>query len=86
MSLAQDVVSGNDVPASDNSAMDGYALRGSDLVDGAETVLKLAGSGFAGAAFAGVAAPGECVRIMTGAVMPAGLDTVGATGVRPGRW
>ncbi|MEO7241549.1 MAG: gephyrin-like molybdotransferase Glp [Variovorax sp.] len=74
--LARDIVSGIDVPASDNSAMDGYALRGSDLAAGGETSLTRVGSGFAGAAFEGAVGPGECVRIMTGAVMPAGLDTV----------
>lgn len=75
--LAVDVVSGFDVPAHDNSAMDGYALRSSDLAAGsAATVLRVAGSMAAGqSAFAG-AAPGECVRIMTGAMLPAGLDTV----------
>ncbi len=74
--LARDVVSGSDVPAHDNSAMDGYALRGSDLAADADTVLRVAGSGFAGQQFDGQAGAGECVRIMTGAVMPAGLDTV----------
>ena len=74
--LARDIVSGFDVPSQDNSAMDGYALRGAELAAGADTVLQLAGSGFAGQAFGGSAGPGQCVRIMTGAVMPAGLDTV----------
>ncbi|MCU0814399.1 MAG: molybdopterin molybdotransferase MoeA, partial [Burkholderiaceae bacterium] len=74
--LARDVVSPIDVPAHDNSAMDGYALCGTDLAaDGAAT-LVVAGTGLAGAQFAGPVAPGHCVRIMTGAVMPAGLDTV----------
>jgi molybdopterin molybdotransferase len=76
--LARGVVSPIDVPAHDNSAMDGYALRGADLAAHGDTVLQLAGS----TAFAGSAAPGDapaagqCARIMTGAVMPAGLDTV----------
>jgi molybdopterin molybdotransferase len=74
--LARDIVSAIDVPSHDNSAMDGYALRGADLVAGAETVLQVAGSGFAGQVDLAVAARGQCVRIMTGAVMPAGLDTV----------
>ena len=76
--LAFDVVSPIDVPAHDNSAMDGYALRGTDLAAHGDTVLQLAGStAFAGsAAPEGVLAAGRCVRIMTGAVMPAGLDTV----------
>jgi len=74
--LARDVVSAIDVPSHDNSAMDGYALRGSELAATGESVFTLAGSGFAGARFAGDVGARECVRIMTGAVMPAGLDTV----------
>lgn len=74
--LAQDVISHINVPAHDNSAMDGYALRGADLASDADTVLRVIGSGFAGNEFRGQAGPGEAVRIMTGAVMPAGLDTV----------
>jgi molybdopterin molybdotransferase len=74
--LARDIVSTFNVPAHDNSAMDGYALRGSDLAADADTVLGVAGSGFAGQAELASAAPGECVRIMTGAVMPVALDTV----------
>ncbi|MBC8055994.1 MAG: molybdopterin molybdotransferase MoeA, partial [Rhizobiales bacterium] len=74
--LARDVASDIDVPAHDNSAMDGYALRGGDLSPDADTVLHVAGSGFAGQADTASASPGQCVRIMTGAVMPAGLDTV----------
>jgi molybdopterin molybdotransferase len=74
--LAQDVVSPISVPSHDNSAMDGYALRGADLQAGAPTVLRVAGTGLAGQSFDGGVAPGECVRIMTGAVMPEGLDTV----------
>lgn len=74
--LACDVISGINVPAHDNSAMDGYALRGADLRADGDTVLRVAGSGLAGDNFQGAAGPGQCVRIMTGAVMPAGLDTV----------
>ncbi len=74
--LARDIVSSFSVPAHDNSAMDGYAFRGSDLAPDADTVLSVAGSGFAGQAELATAAPGQCVRVMTGAVMPAGLDTV----------
>jgi len=74
--LARDVVSAIDVPSHDNSAMDGYALRGSELAATGDSVFTLAGSGFAGARFAGDVGARECVRIMTGAVMPAGLDTV----------
>jgi molybdopterin molybdotransferase len=74
--LARDIVSAINVPAADNSAMDGYALRGAELVPGAATVLTAIGKGFAGQQFGGAVQPGECVRIMTGAVMPQGLDTV----------
>jgi molybdopterin molybdotransferase len=74
--LAQDLVSPIDVPTHDNSAMDGYALRGLDLAASGATRLSVAGTGLAGQQFDGLVPPGHCVRIMTGAVMPAGLDTV----------
>jgi molybdopterin molybdotransferase len=74
--LARDLVSTIDVPSHDNSAMDGYALRGAELAPNGETRFTVAGSGFAGANFDGAVPPGQCLRIMTGAVMPAGLDTV----------
>ncbi len=74
--LAEDIISSIDVPAHDNSAMDGYALRGGELSNGGDTVLRVAGTGLAGAQFTADVPPGHCVRIMTGAVMPAGLDTV----------
>ncbi|MDB5797896.1 MAG: molybdopterin molybdotransferase MoeA [Paucimonas sp.] len=73
--LAQDIISPINVPAHDNSAMDGFALRGGDL--GADPVrLRVVGTAFAGRAYAGEVGRGECLRIMTGAVMPAGCDTV----------
>ena len=74
--LARDIVSPINVPASDNSAMDGYALRSGELAASGPTVFGVAGTSFAGEAFNGTAAPGQCMRIMTGAVMPAGFDTV----------
>jgi molybdopterin molybdotransferase len=73
--LAEDIVPSINVPAHDNSAMDGYALRFSDLKPG-ETTLTEAGSAFAGRVFEGAVGAGQCVRVMTGAVMPAGTDTV----------
>ena len=73
--LARDIVSPINVPASDNSAMDGYALRSCELTAGSST-FGVAGTSFAGEAFSGTAATGQCVRIMTGAVMPQGFDTV----------
>ena len=74
--LAHDIVSAINVPAHDTSAMDGYALRGSDLLVDAPTALDIVGTGFAGDRFTGEVLAGQCLRIMTGAVMPAGLDTV----------
>ena len=74
--LAEDVVSPIDVPAHDNSAMDGYAFDGGQLADGQELLLSSVGTLHAGAPFEGVVGPGQCLRIMTGAVMPVGLDTV----------
>ncbi len=74
--LAQDVVSPISVPPHDNSAMDGFAFDGSALVPGRPLTLTLAGTAFAGKAWPGHAQPGQCVKVMTGAVMPQGLDTV----------
>jgi molybdopterin molybdotransferase len=74
--LAQDVVSPIDVPSHDNAAMDGYALRGLDLASDGEALLPIAGTSLAGQSVVSVVPPGFCVRIMTGAVMPDGLDTV----------
>lgn len=74
--LAQDIVSRIDVPAHDNSAMDGYALRGEDVAAGQQVRLQIVGAVHAGGHFAGTVQPGQCVRIMTGAPMPAGCDTV----------
>ena len=74
--LAEDVVSGIDVPAHDNSAMDGYAFAGATLSAGGAVTLDVAGTAYAGTVFDGRPAPGQAVRIMTGAIMPAGCDTV----------
>ena len=74
--LAADVISPINVPAHDNSAMDGYAFAGAALRAGAPTELRSVGTLMAGAPFAGQVGTGECLRIMTGAVMPTGLDTV----------
>jgi molybdopterin molybdotransferase len=56
--------------------MDGYALRGSELPSQQARTFKVVGTALAGAAWQGLVQTGECVRIMTGAVMPQGLDTV----------
>jgi molybdopterin molybdotransferase len=74
--LGADIISPISVPAHDNSAMDGYALRGTDLLADADTVLTVAGTVHAGDVPDFALGAGQCVRIMTGAVMPAGLDTV----------
>jgi molybdopterin molybdotransferase len=74
--LAQDVVSTLDVPAHDNSAMDGYAYRQADVGGSDPTSLAIVGTSFAGHPFAGAIGAGQAVRIMTGGVMPAGADTV----------
>ena len=74
--LAEDIVSPIDVPAHDNSAMDGWAVRFADLSADAEAVLEEIGIAYAGREFGGAAGPGQCVRVMTGAVMPRGTDTV----------
>ena len=74
--LAQDLVSPIDVPSHDNAAMDGYAFDGS-VLGGAPTVsLGIHGEAFAGRVFEGECPAGRCVRVMTGAVMPAGCDSV----------
>jgi len=71
--IAQDIQSPANVPNYDNSAMDGYAFNSQDLNT---TPLKIIGTAFAGKAFNTAVASGECVRIMTGAAMPQGTDTV----------
>lgn len=74
--LAVDIHSPCNVPNHDNSAMDGYALNADDLQANGETRLKIVGTAYAGNAYDGTLGQGDCVRIMTGAVMPAGCDTV----------
>ena len=74
--LAEDVVSPVDVPQHDNSAMDGYAVRFDDLKPEGEAILKVIGTSFAGKPFAGMLSAGQAVRIMTGAVIPSGADSV----------
>jgi molybdopterin molybdotransferase len=56
--------------------MDGYAFSIDDLAAGGETRLRIAGSAYAGHAYTERIGAGECVRIMTGAVLPAGADAV----------
>ncbi|WP_139477629.1 molybdopterin molybdotransferase MoeA [Aeromonas veronii] len=72
--LASDIASPLAVPPFDNSAMDGYAVRLADLASG--TPLMMAGKAFAGLPYQGEWPAGHCVRIMTGAPVPAGTDAV----------
>ena len=74
--IAQDVISPIDVPPHDNSAMDGFAFKGDTLQAHEALNLKVVGTALAGKAWQGTVHAGECVKIMTGAIMPAGLDTV----------
>jgi len=74
--LATDIVSPVAVPAHDNSAMDGYAVRFADLTPEGETTLARVGESFAGRPSGVAVRPGECVRIFTGGVIPEGADTV----------
>jgi molybdopterin molybdotransferase len=74
--LAEEIISPVNVPQHDNSAMDGYAVRFDDLRPNGETTLKVIGAAFAGNPFEGSVGSGQTVRIMTGAVIPKGADTV----------
>jgi molybdopterin molybdotransferase len=75
--LAEDLASSIDLPPFDNSAMDGYAFRFTDLAASQDkTTLTLVGSSFAGHPFDGQVSPNSCIRIMTGAPVPVGFDTV----------
>lgn len=73
--LSTNVISPVNVPPHDNSAMDGYAFDGSQLGSDGLT-LQVMGTALAGKAWSGSAGPHQCVKIMTGAIMPSGLDTV----------
>jgi len=73
---AQDVISPINVPAHDNSAMDGYAFDGMGLHKAQALSLKVMGTALAGKAWQACIQEGECVKIMTGAIMPQGLNTV----------
>ena len=72
--LAKDIISNINVPPNDNSAMDGYVMRCEDLSDTKQ--LKLVGTALAGKPFKEKVTSGQCIRIMTGAVIPPGADSV----------
>lgn len=74
--LFADIRSSIDVPSHTNSAMDGYALDGGELAAGEEVRLAVIGTAAAGQPFEGEVARGQCVRIMTGATIPPGTDSV----------
>src|SRR5260221_947554 len=69
--LAEDLIAPIDVPPNDNSAMDGYAFASSS-----PSPLRVVGVAHAGKPYAGMVGAGECVRILTGAMIPAGADAV----------
>jgi len=73
--LAHDVIAPHNVPAHDNSAMDGYAVGSADCGEG-ESRLTVVGTAFAGNAFSGHIGSGQAVRIMTGAMVPRGADCI----------
>ena len=68
--LAADLISPVDVPPADNSAMDGYAFNSLDIADEGQTTLSLIGTAYAGNGFDQPVQKGQCVGIMTGAMMP----------------
>ena len=73
---AEDISATIDVPLADNSAMDGYAFHSSDIPEKGTRELSLIGTSWAGRPFEGTVIPGSCIRIMTGAILPEGADTV----------
>ncbi|MBE9563026.1 MAG: molybdopterin molybdotransferase MoeA, partial [Proteobacteria bacterium] len=74
--LAEDILSKINVPPYDNSAMDGYAVQGTDLPTEGQVKLTMVGTSFAGQPYSGTIQAGQCTRIFTGAVIPNGADTV----------
>jgi molybdopterin molybdotransferase len=74
--VAEPVTSPLNVPAYVNSAMDGYAIVSDDIPADGEVTLQVIGSSFAGVPFEGSMQAGQAVRIMTGAMVPGGADTV----------
>jgi molybdopterin molybdotransferase len=74
--LAEPVIAPRAIPAHDNAAVDGYAFSSSAYDTNKGARLKIAGEATAGHPFQGAAPAGSTIRIFTGAVMPAGLDTV----------
>lgn len=73
---AQAITARQDSPPYSNAAMDGYALRAADMESHGPTHLRCVGQALAGHAYPHPLKAGECVRIMTGACLPQGADTV----------
>jgi molybdopterin molybdotransferase len=90
--LDEEVVSPVDVPPHTNAAMDGFAVRGADLPEEGSRSFAVVGTAWAGRPCTEPVGPGQAARVMTGAKMPAGADTVimqeqaeaGGDGVRLG--
>jgi len=74
--LSQAISAPFNVPKHNNSAVDGYVLNSKDLPDKELASLLITGTAYAGKPFSDSINPGECIRIMTGAVIPPGTDTV----------
>ena len=74
--LAEDIRSHINVPTGTNSAMDGYAVNSGDIPSSGNVELHVSGTAWAGKPYDGKLTAGSCVRIMTGAIMPDGADTV----------
>jgi molybdopterin molybdotransferase len=74
--LAEAITAGFNVPGHTNSAVDGYALAAADLPAEGTRVLEIVGKAYAGEPFQSNINPGQCLRIMTGAMIPETLDTV----------
>jgi molybdopterin molybdotransferase len=74
--LSQSVYSPINIPQDRNSAMDGYALSSNDINREQPFILSLAGTSWAGRPFPGQLQPGQCIRVFTGAVLPAQADSV----------
>jgi len=74
--LAENIIATISTPPYDNSAMDGYAINANDIPESNTSTLQIIGTSWAGTPFKGKVNTGECIRIMTGAKMPDGADTV----------
>lgn len=74
--LAEDVLAPMDIPQHASSAMDGYAIQSGDIPSQGRQRLRIVGKALAGTPFDCAVCAGECVQIMTGALLPLGADTV----------